>query len=132
MKATTKESITKLQERLADAKARVSALEAEKLEIEARQKADVARLKSIAKEMRSIVGRPAKSKKRAKNDRTLSAYIVDVLADGKSMRLKEIAQSVKDAGYKSKSKEGFLSCVATVLAKSEDFTKVERGVYTKA
>jgi len=124
------ETITKLQKRLEDAQKMLNALEAEKLEIESRMVADAKRLKEIAKEVVTIVGRK-KTQKRAKNDRPLSAYIADALKDKPEMKLSDIVAEVQSAGYKSRSKN-VLACVGTVLSKSEAFEKLERGLYRLA
>jgi hypothetical protein len=61
--------------------------------------------------------------------RPLVEYIKDVLKkQPKGMRVKEIQQAVKKAGYRSSSKD-FYGIVAAALRDEDNFQRVSRGVY---
>ena len=67
---------------------------------------------------------------RAKNDRPLPDYIEEVMGkNGKPMRVGEIVDAVKSAGYKSNS-ASFKNIVNQMLIKEKKrFKQISRGVY---
>lgn len=95
----------------------------------------------IAKELRGIDAEIAKISggdvavgggrgTRARNDRPLPVYMEEVMAkNGKPMRVGEIVDAVKAAGYKTTS-PAFKNIVNQQLIKERKrFTAVERGLY---
>ncbi len=67
--------------------------------------------------------------RRGKGAKPLVEYVKQVLAksdDG--MRVKDIMEAVKKAGYKSSSKD-FYGIVAAAVRDEDNFEKVKRGVY---
>lgn len=86
------------------------------------------------------VGRPRKNaapvrvgrRRRGRNEKSLVQTIHEVLsAQPKGLRVKDIAQAVLDAGYKTGS-DKFYGLVAAAVRDLKLFKKVSRGVYRAA
>lgn len=106
---------TELQKQLDDLDSRIEALEGRP------PQRKTARRKATGR-------RPGRPRGRS-SGKALVDYIKDVLADvPEGMRIKDVAEAVKKAGYRSASKD-FYSIVATALRESDAIQKIGRGVY---
>jgi len=83
------------------------------------------------KKTRRAPGRPRRARKRA-TGKPLKAYVQQVLSGKTSgMRVNEIVDAVRKAGYRSSSKD-FYAIVAKLLLTDDTFKRVKRGVYKLA
>ena len=72
----------------------------------------------------------ATGRKRPRNDANLETFLARVLK-GRTMGVKEVAEAVKSAGYKTTS-PNFRTIVNQTLIKSDKIKKLSRGKYTAA
>jgi hypothetical protein len=105
--------------------------------LQQRRKALLAELAGVDKRLSTLLGsKPAAPRRRVAAGRgrrraggTLPDAITKVLAAaGKPMRLRDIAQAVKAAGYKSASRD-FYNVVSQALHAKPQFKNVRRGFY---
>lgn len=76
-------------------------------------------------------GRKPGSRRRGRRGKPLIDFAKQVLEGSSGMRVKDVAQAVKAAGYKTGSKD-FYTIVATLLRDKRNFKKLKRGVYRLA
>ncbi len=110
--------------------------------LQARRQKLVVRLAALDRKMEAIAGqaagvrrgkpglRPA-ARRRGRGGKTLLDFAKQVLQGSSGMRVKDVAQAVKSAGYKSASKD-FYTIVATQLRDKRNFKNVKRGIYKLA
>ena len=80
---------------------------------------------------RAKAPKAAKVTRRRRDGKPLLEYIKQVLADSSGMRVRDIAQAVKQAGYKTKAKD-FYTIVASTVRDPKQFANLSRGVYKLA
>ncbi|MFW6065319.1 MAG: hypothetical protein ACOC9S_00730 [Planctomycetota bacterium] len=94
--------------------------------------------RSARKRAKSTRGRVKTAKRKTAGKKTgrgrrgkpLVEYIKDVLKKHpEGMRVKEIEQAVRKAGYKTSSKD-FYGIIASTVRDTKNFKKIKRGVYT--
>ncbi|MGC9453700.1 MAG: hypothetical protein ACP5HU_02440 [Phycisphaerae bacterium] len=121
-----KELETKL-ERLEELKSRRDEIDREIAEL-----MGVGVTRSSSRRRKSTRGRKktaAKRGGRGRRGKPLVEYIKDVLRKNpEGMRVKEIEQAVRKAGYKTASKD-FYGIIASAVRDTDNFKKVKRGVY---
>jgi hypothetical protein len=87
-------------------------------------------IRQLMPEGKAISGRAGRSRTLAKNDMSLREVVAQVLREaGEPLRVKEIIERVRSAGYVSKA-TNFAGIVNISLSNNEElFEKVGRGVY---
>jgi len=80
---------------------------------------------------KSVTSKVVTSKAKVKNDFTLLEMVKRVMKSGKAMKVKDIAQAVKDAGYVTKNTNDtyFASSVNKILRDDKGFKKVDHGTF---
>ena len=133
---TIKDLESRMEELAAQKAAQVDAMDAEETSLNE----ELATIKKIR--AGSVIGkkrgRPSKSAAstkvitpKAKNYFTLSEMVKKVMKSGKAMKVKDIAQAVKDAGYVTKNTNDtyFASSVNKILRDDKGFKKVDHGTF---
>jgi hypothetical protein len=128
-------SVSQLEELLAERRTQIGVLEEQKDEL----RSQIGEIDRAIRLLGGQVsggrgpGRPAAKvqrvgRGRAKNAKSLSEMIVEVLAGSGAKSVSDIASAVQAAGYKSKSSQ-FRNIVNQALIKDKRFTSPERGMY---
>jgi hypothetical protein len=132
-------SVSQLEELLAARLSQIAVLEGQKSDLQKQIDAIDREIRSLGGHVRGKrgrgPGRPAgkvvrvgRRRRRAKNAKSLTEVIVEVLTGSGAKSVSDIAAAAQAAGYKSKSSQ-FRNIVNQALIKDKRFGSSERGMY---
>ncbi len=134
-RAGSRFSISQLEELLDARRSQIAVLEGQKGDLQKQIGAIDRSIRLLGGHVRGRRGRGRgaakvhrRGRRRAKNAKSLSEMIVDVLTGSGAQSVSDIAVAVQAAGYKSKSSQ-FRNIVNQALIKDKRFTSSKRGMY---